>query len=60
MDLNKTMRVIYDGGYVPDLGIQMSKDSGYFGWLMFKHPDGQWVTLAPLKNVLEDLIKEEG
>jgi len=38
--------VIYQGGYVADLGIMNERP--YKGWLVFKHPDGQWVTLCDL------------
>ena len=41
------MKVIYDGGYIPDLAI--CEEGDFKGWLMFKHPDGQWVSAADLK-----------
>ena len=45
------VRIIYSGGYVPDLGIV--EDPGftsYNGWLVYRHPDGQWVNLANLSE----------
>lgn len=44
------VKVIYSGGYVPDLGIIVGKVSAMPGWLVFRHLDGQWVTLADLKK----------
>lgn len=45
--------VIYTGWptlkLAPDLSVDMDRQSRSFGWLMVKHPDGQWVTLADLK-----------
>ena len=26
------------------LAVCIDKDSRFYGWLFFKHPDGQWVT----------------
>lgn len=40
------VREIYQGGYIADLGI--IEEGQFKGWLVFKHPDGQWVTLAKL------------
>lgn len=34
---------------INELHILTDKTSGFFGWLMFKHPDGQLVSLADLK-----------
>jgi len=28
----------------------LDSDSHYYGWLMWKHPDGQWVTKRKLDN----------
>jgi hypothetical protein len=41
------IKTIYKGGYVRDLGIAL--DGSWEGWLFFKHPDGQWVSLANIK-----------
>lgn len=45
--------VIYTGWadmkLAPDLSIDMDRQSRTFGWLLAKHPGGQWVTLADLK-----------
>lgn len=49
------LKLIYNGGYIPDLAVDVDKDSRYFGWLFFKHPDGQWVTVADIKAVAEQL-----
>ena len=40
-------QTIYRGGYVPDLGIV--SEGGFKGWLVYRNPDGQWVTLVDLK-----------
>ena len=40
------VEIIYQGGYVPDLGIVRGSDLA--GWLVYRHPEGQWVTLADL------------
>lgn len=42
------MQLIYNSGFVPDLAI--CREGSHEGWLMFKHPDGQWVTLADLNK----------
>ena len=34
----------------PDFACMMNKDNKFYGWLFYKHPDGQWVT----KRKLED------
>ncbi len=52
--MSKGMKIIYDGGMVPVLGIQTDRDSQFYGWLCVKHPDGQWVTLADLKGELSN------
>lgn len=45
--------VIYKGWpgmqIAPEMSVDMAPDSRTFGWLMARHPDGQWVTLADLK-----------
>lgn len=40
---------------LPDLYILTDEKSGFFGWLMFKHPDGQLVSLADLKPHVGEL-----
>ncbi len=47
-DRQPEVQVIYRGGYVPDLGVSLL--DSYRGWLVYRHPDGQWVTLADLKK----------
>ncbi len=42
------VKVIYSGGYIPDLGV-ITETKSYKGWLVYRHPDGQWVTLTDLK-----------
>jgi hypothetical protein len=41
--------VIYDSEFfrLPNLGI--AQQGSFAGWLMVRHPDGQWVSLADLK-----------
>lgn len=34
----------------PKCAADLRKDSSYFGWLFFQHPDGHWVTLRSLNN----------
>ena len=46
-DADLQVRIIYSGGYVPDLGIVTGR---YRGWLVYRHPNGQWVTLVDLKD----------
>lgn len=45
--------VIYTGWpslkLAPDLAVCMDNSNPTFGWLLVRHPDGQWVTLADLK-----------
>ncbi len=42
------MRIVYNGGYIPDLVLITSRISSHHGWICYKHPDGQWVTLFDL------------
>jgi hypothetical protein len=51
------VKTIYTGGYVPDLGIVSS--GGYKGWLVYRGQDGQWVTLADLKQHSDLITPEE-
>lgn len=44
------VKVIYNGGYIPTLGIV--QDGQFKNWLVYKHHDGQWVTLADLNGAL--------
>ena len=52
------IKVIYAGGYIPDLAICL-EDGAQRGWLVYRHPDGQWVTLVDLKEHLEALADTE-
>ncbi len=56
------VKTIYNGGFVPELGIVT--EGGSKDWLVFRHPDGQWVTLTKIdletkakREVLEGLLK---
>lgn len=50
------MKTIYSGGYIPNLALQDDKDKPMFGWLCYKHPDGQWVSLSgEYKNLINQL-----
>jgi hypothetical protein len=42
------VKLIYQGGYIANLGIV--EEGGFKGWLVYRHPDGQWVTLVDLKG----------
>jgi len=55
------IKVIYDGGYIPDLAICLEAGPQH-GWLVYRHPDGQWVTLVDLKEtqVAQALADTEG
>ncbi len=44
------VKVIYKGGYIPNLGVV--QDGQFKNWLVYRHPDGQWVTLADLSGVI--------
>lgn len=50
-----TIKTIYNGGFIPDLGIRFEPGHQQHGWLFFVHPDGQWVTLADLKQYAAEL-----
>ena len=55
------VHVIYSGGYIPTLGIVIDPDyTDYVGWLVYKNPDEQWVTLADLKPLVVLLQQTEG
>ena len=45
------MKTIYNGGFIPDLAIQDVEGKRFFGWLFIKHPDGNWVSLAPIDSM---------
>jgi len=47
------VRTIYNGGYLPTLALEDDKDSPWHGWLFFKHPDGEMVSLAKIEEVSE-------
>lgn len=52
------MKVIYKGwgdgnAVAPFLAIDDNRNSRTFGWLMAQHPDGQWVTCADLKPLVQ-------
>ncbi len=49
------MRVIYTGCYVADLAVCEEYGHPMRNWLFFRHPDGQWVSLAPL-----DFLRKDG
>ena len=53
-DEEPMVQVIYEGGYIPDLGISLL--GGDRGWLVYRHPDGQWVTLVDLKKCVRVII----
>lgn len=55
----KGIKVIYRGGYIPDLAIDFNRESDFYGWLLYKHPDGQWVTLADLHKVIKESLHKE-
>jgi len=42
------VQTIYSGGYVADLGIV--EEGSHKGWLVFRQPFGQWVTLADIRQ----------
>lgn len=49
------MKVIYNQKYTHDLGIEDNKDRDHYGWLCYRHPDGQWVTLVDMKQVIKEM-----
>ena len=49
------VKVIYDRGFTDTLGI--ITEGGMEGWLVYRHPDGQWVTLTDMKDH-RDLIPQ--
>lgn len=44
-----TIKTIYNGGFIPELGIKLDPENQQHGWLFCKHPNGHWKTLADLK-----------
>lgn len=52
-------RVVYAGGMTRDLGVCDDPASEYFGWLCCRHPDGQWVTLVKITDVMDAIRKED-
>ena len=57
------MRTIYtgwpDAKIAPELAVQDDSSSRFFGWLMAKHPDGQWVSVADLKPLVPMLLGDD-
>ena len=51
------LTTIYQGGYIPSLAIQLDPEHEWHGWLFFKHPDLQWVSLCKI-NRIEELEAE--
>lgn len=49
-----SIKTIYSGGFIPDLGVKFDPDSSQHGWLFFLHPNGRWVTLADLKPYIAE------
>ena len=45
---------IYNGGYVWPLAVIIEKDMA--GWLIGRHPDGQWVTLCNMREAKQDIM----
>lgn len=43
------VKIIYQGGYVSDLGIM--EEGPFKGWLVYRHPNGEWVTLVKLDTI---------
>ena len=58
-NVNFIVKRIYNGGYVPDLGIVMGPDTyaDFIGSLVYRHVDGEWVVLVPSK-LLKKIMKE--
>ncbi len=46
------VRTIYSGGYTHTLGIITEGDMR--GWLVYRHVEGNWVTLANLGDFVEN------
>ena len=57
------MRTIYMGlagqRIAPDLAVDDAPESRTFGWLFARHPDGQWVTVADLRQIIRALSRAE-
>ncbi len=51
LERQPVVKTIYQGEYTSDLGIVLEGD--LLGWLVYRHPDGQWVTLADLREHLD-------
>jgi hypothetical protein len=49
------MKIIYNQGYTNDLAVQDDVQDGYYGWLFYRHPGGQWVSLVDIKKECEFL-----
>lgn len=43
----------------PERAADLRKDSRYFGWLFYRHPDGQWVTLRKLSAAEIDEAQDQ-
>lgn len=55
------MKVIYNSemfGF-PELGIQDDPVSPMYGWLFYHHPDGQWVSLANVRQEIISMLDEK-
>lgn len=55
--VNPPGRYFYDAGLCRELLLIEDLASGWNGWLCYRHPDGQWVTLR--KATEDDLAKIE-
>ena len=57
-DEEKCMKLIYNGGYIPDLAIDVDPHHDMRGWLFYRHPYGQWEPLVYVEEQY-DAIKQE-
>ena len=56
--MDEGVRVIYSGGYTHDIGVIIGHGDQN-GWLVYRHPDGQWVTLADIKPFIVEIMLME-
>ncbi len=56
--MDEGIQVIYNGGYMPDLGIVIGNGQEN-GWLFYRHPDEKWVSLVDVKPFIEKVMLNE-
>lgn len=53
------IKVIYRGWNWSEFAVQLDEEHNQFGWLLGRHADGRWVTIADLKGIAKEINNME-